>query len=67
MGTSNVAGITLPSGHSGNDNVTFATPLPASLGTLTGPRNWLPQQRPGRRTVERSGPLALGNSTSATG
>jgi hypothetical protein len=44
-GTSYVALATLATFQPGNDNVTFALPLPASSGTRTGPWNRLPQQR----------------------
>src|SRR5262245_26718376 len=39
----------MPSVHSLNDTVTFALPLPASLGTRTGTRNSYVQQRWSKR------------------
>jgi hypothetical protein len=36
-GTSNVAGLTFPSFHAGNDSLTFALPAEAPSGARTGP------------------------------
>jgi hypothetical protein len=69
-GTSKVAGATWPSFQASNDRVTLALPLAASLGTRTGPRKMVPQQRSLRATRTLIGfrpGASLGNSTSATG
>src|SRR5262249_18007745 len=43
-GISTVIGVTLPSFHAPNENVTLALPVPASSGTRTGPRKPPSQQ-----------------------
>jgi len=70
MGTRKVTGVTLPSFQLGKERVTLALPLPASLGTRTGPWNLLPQHRWLSTTVMVIGFLLaswFGNSIVAMG
>jgi len=64
-----VLGATRPSFHASKEKVSLASPISASCGTGTAPRNTLPQHGSSSGYLRLiGGPLSLpGNSTSTTG